>query len=158
SANVMQGNTVLVGHLTGAAGAVFNKLDSLEPGDRIVAVSRGLDYSFVVSDKQVLPFDDSGPTQTDSRPRLTLMTCTGTWDPLTRTYSDRLWITAEPPPEAQATITANAAAAARAATATAMPTGPLTTADLSVTGVGAARSLLDRRWGPPVGETPNKLV
>jgi len=55
SANVGQGNTVLVGHLTGAAGAVFNHLDELAPGDTIVAVSRGLEYTFVVSDKQTLP-------------------------------------------------------------------------------------------------------
>jgi len=98
SANVGQGNSVLVGHLTGAAGAVFNHLDELSPGDTIVAVSRGLEYTFVVSDKQTLPADESGPAAPDTRPRLTLMTCTGTWDPLARNYSDRLWVTAEPRP------------------------------------------------------------
>src|SRR5229473_4045481 len=117
SANVSQGNTVLVGHLTGAAGAVFNHLDELSPGDTIVAVSRGLEYTFVVSDKQTLPADDSGPAMPDGRPRLTLMTCSGTWDPLAHNYSDRLWITAEPPDLAAVTIVDNAAQA-RAATPT----------------------------------------
>ena len=49
SANITQGNTVLVGHLTGAAGNVFAHLDQLKPGDEITAMSRGLPYSFVVS-------------------------------------------------------------------------------------------------------------
>ena len=49
TANISQGNTVLVGHLTGAAGNVFGHLDQLKPGDEITATSRGLPYTFVVS-------------------------------------------------------------------------------------------------------------
>src|SRR5207237_8266364 len=48
SANITQGNTVLIGHLTGAAGNVFAHLHELKPGDDITRVSRGLPYSFVV--------------------------------------------------------------------------------------------------------------
>ena len=96
SAAVTLGNAVLVGHVSGAGGTVFAHLDELEPGDDIVAVSRGVDYRFAVSPTFTGSADDSGPTDATDTPRLTLMTCTGTWDPLTRSYSDRLWVIAEP--------------------------------------------------------------
>jgi LPXTG-site transpeptidase (sortase) family protein len=96
SASITLGNTVLVGHLTGAAGSVFGHLDQLEAGDEIVAVSRGLEYTFTVSATWVGPGDDSSPLAATTTPRLTLMTCTGTWDPIGREYSDRLWVVAEP--------------------------------------------------------------
>src|SRR5206468_1579066 len=44
TANISQGNTVLIGHLSGAAGNVFAHLDERKPGDEITAVSRGLPY------------------------------------------------------------------------------------------------------------------
>jgi LPXTG-site transpeptidase (sortase) family protein len=175
SANIGQGNTVLVGHLTGAAGAVFKQLDDLAPGDPVVAVSRGVEYTFTVSDKQTLPADDSEPIAPDDRPHLTLMTCTGTWDPIAHNYSDRLWVTAEPPELAAATIAANAA---RPPTPVPTSTGDLvddsvdagpmdSPAPSNVTGIGsvsvpgglgAARPTFDAAYGPPVGETPSKLV
>lgn len=96
SANVGQGNAILVGHVTGAAGAVFGHLAQVRVGDTIVASSRGLEYTFAVSAVDIRPGWDSTPTAIDGRPRLTLMTCTGTWDPLGHDYSDRLWVTAEP--------------------------------------------------------------
>jgi LPXTG-site transpeptidase (sortase) family protein len=96
SAAVTLGNTVLVGHLTGVVGSVFAHLDQLEPGDQIVAISRGVEYQFDVTQTLVSAADDSTPTDPSDTPRLTLMTCTGTWDPLTRSYSERLWIVAEP--------------------------------------------------------------
>jgi hypothetical protein len=158
SANVTLGNTVLVGHLGGASGDVFKHLELLQPGDTVVAVSRGLEYTFVVSDKQVRSADDSRPTTPSDTPRLTLMTCTGTWDPLTRNYSERLWITAEPWELASRTIAANAA----------RPLTPVPTPDAAAAasvgaageavGLGAARATLDASLGPPLGETPDKLV
>jgi LPXTG-site transpeptidase (sortase) family protein len=97
SAWVSMGNSVLVGHVRGAAGYnVFDHLEQLEPGDEIIANSRGMPYQFVVSDTQVLPEDDTTPTDPTSNPRLTLMTCTGDWDPLARDYPDRLWVIAQP--------------------------------------------------------------
>ena len=97
SAWVTRGNSVLVGHVRGAAGYnVFIHLDELEPGDVIVANSRGQPYTFIVSDKQVLPEDDTSPTAPSRGARLTLMTCAGDWNPLTQDYSDRLWIMAKP--------------------------------------------------------------
>jgi len=96
SAFVTLGNTVLIGHLSGAAGAIFAHLDQLEPGDEIVAISRGLEYAFTVRETFVGDGDDSSPAVASEGPRLTLMTCAGTWNPLTREYADRLWVVAEP--------------------------------------------------------------
>jgi len=97
SAHVTEGNSVLVGHVRGAAGYnVFNHLDQLTVGDQIVASSRGQKYQFVVSQTQVLPQDDTSPTELNGAPRLTLMTCAGDWNPLTGDYSQRLWVIAEP--------------------------------------------------------------
>ena len=97
SAYVTQGNSVLIGHVRGAAGYnVFDHLDQVDVGDEIIANSRGAAYNFVVTDKQQLPEDDTSPTDSTARSRLTLMTCAGDWNPITRDYSDRLWVVAEP--------------------------------------------------------------
>jgi sortase (surface protein transpeptidase) len=112
---VSEGNSVLVGHLRGPAGDVFARLDRLRPGDEVVATSRGLEYRFVVSEVAVRPYDDVQPTQPTTTPRLTMMTCTGTWSIARQDYSHRLWVVAEPPEIAQQTIAANAEKAAQAA-------------------------------------------
>lgn len=97
SAFVTRGNSVLVGHVAGAAGYnVFNRLDQLAPGDEVIANSRGQAYDFVVTETQVRPEDDTTPTLPTSKAILTLMTCTGDWNPFTRDYPDRLWVIAEP--------------------------------------------------------------
>ena len=113
TANVSEGNTVLIGHLEGPAGNVFARLNRVALGDEVVAVSRGLEYRFVVSGMLVLSKDDSSPMLATPAPRLTLMTCIGAWNPLTRDYSHRLWVVAEPPELAQVTIAANAERAVR---------------------------------------------
>jgi LPXTG-site transpeptidase (sortase) family protein len=112
SALLGEGNSVLVGHLTGPAGDVFARLDQLQTGDEVTAVSRGLEYKFVVSERLLRPSDDSSQMDPTPTPRLTLMTCAGTWNPLTRDYSHRIWIVAEPPELAEATIAARAESAA----------------------------------------------
>jgi LPXTG-site transpeptidase (sortase) family protein len=97
SAYVTEGNSVLVGHLRGAAGYnVFDHLDQLSVGDQVIARSRGETYEFVVSQTQVLPEEDMSPTEPTATPRLTLMTCAGDWNPLTRDYPQRLWVVAKP--------------------------------------------------------------
>ena len=97
SAYVSEGNSVLVGHVRGAAGYnIFDHLDQLEVGDQVIANSRGAAYNFIVTEKDVMAEDDTSPTDSTASPRLTLMTCTGDWNPLTRDYSDRLWVVAEP--------------------------------------------------------------
>ncbi len=172
SANITQGNTVLIGHLSGAAGNVFAHLDELKPGDEITAVSRGLPYSFVVSRTFESTNDDKAPIQPADETRLTLMTCAGIWNPFTHDYSQRLWVIAEPPDQAAETIavaaataTAEATAAVAASataqalepTATAVPT-PFVGEPSLAGGIGNTRDNLGKAFGPPTGETPGKLV
>jgi LPXTG-site transpeptidase (sortase) family protein len=151
SAYVTQGNSVLVGHLRGAVGYnVFDHLDQLAPGDKVIASSRGETYDFVVSQMQVLPEGDTSPTVSTATPRLTLMTCAGDWNPLTRDYSDRLWVIAEP---------ANAAAAAivrgqppdRATSARPTQISPRG-------GLGNTDADLAVAFGPPGGESATGLA
>jgi hypothetical protein len=85
---------------------------------------------------------------------LTLMTCAGTWNPLTRDYSDRLWVVAEPPEAAAATI----AAAQMTPTPVPMPT-PVVPMQISAPG-GLANTDADlsAAWRAPVGESPSGLA
>jgi LPXTG-site transpeptidase (sortase) family protein len=174
SANITLGNTVLIGHLTGAAGNVFAHLDELKPGDEITAVSRGLPYSFVVSRTFESTNVDSAPIEPADETRLTLMTCAGVWNPFTHDYPERLWVIAEPPDQAAVTI-ANAAATATAeatagvaATATALAAEPTLTPTPVPTpytgepalpgGIGNTRRDLEKTFGLATGETSGKLV
>jgi LPXTG-site transpeptidase (sortase) family protein len=179
TANVTLGNTVLVGHLTGAAGNVFAHLDQLEPGDEITATSRGLPYKFVVSQTFEGTNTDSTPMDAEDDSRLTLMTCAGVWNPFTHDYSERLWIVAEPPDQAaitianaqatatvvsgtataQATIDAQttATAIARLPTATPVPT-PYAGEPSLAGGLGNTRVNLEKAFGYATGETSGNLV
>jgi LPXTG-site transpeptidase (sortase) family protein len=170
TANITLGNTVLIGHLTGAAGNVFAHLDQLELGDEITAVSRGLPYKFVVSQTFDGPNTDATPMQPDDDAKLTLMTCAGVWNPITHDYSERLWVVAEPPDQAEVTI-ANAQATATAvteATATEIAAHPTATptpvptpyaAEPSLPGgIGNTRTDLGKAFGAATGETSGKLV
>ncbi len=179
TANVTLGNTVLVGHLTGAAGNIFQHLDQLELGDEITATSRGLPYRFVVSQIFQGANTDATPLQPEDDPRLTLMTCAGIWNPFTHDYSERLWVVAEPPDQAAITIAnAQATATVVSATATAQATldaeatatavAELPTATPVPTpfagepslpgGIGNTRVNLEKAFGMATGETGGKLV
>jgi sortase family protein len=179
SANVTLGNTVLVGHLTGAAGNVFAHLDELKPGDEITAMSRGLPYRFIVSETFDGPNTDSTPMQPEDDVRLTLMTCAGVWNPFTRDYSERLWVIAEPPDQAAVTIAnaqatatvvsatataqatldaqATATAIANEPTATPVPT-PYAGEPSLAGGIGNTRPNLEKAFGQATGETTDRLV
>jgi len=149
SAYVTQGNSVLVGHVRGAPGYnVFDHLDQLAPGDQVVASSRGETYDFVVSQTHVLPEGDTSPTDSTSSSRLTLMTCAGRWNPLTRDYSDRLWVIAEPAAAAAATI---------AAESRPTPT-PRPTQVSARGGLGNTDADLTAAFGPPAGESAAGLA
>jgi len=153
TAFVTQGNSVLVGHLRGAAGYnVFDHLDKLAPGDKVIASSRGETYDFVVSQVQVLPEGDTSPTESTSAPRLTLMTCAGTWNPLTQDYSDRLWVIAEPADSGRDIAAGTRPPpAANSASAHPMQVSPLG-------GLGNTDADLVAAFGPPVGESANRLA
>ncbi|HEY1293803.1 MAG TPA: sortase [Chloroflexota bacterium] len=179
TANITLGNTVLVGHLTGAAGNVFAHLDQMQAGDEITATSRGLPYKFVVSQIFEGANTDSSPIDPEDDSRLTLMTCAGVWNPFTHDYSKRLWVIAEPPEQAAVTI-ANAQATAtvvagtataratEAAAATATAIALLPTATPVPTpyagepslpgGIGNTRANLEKSFGQATGETAGKLV
>ena len=154
-----EGNTVLVGHVRGAAGYnVFDHLDKLAIGDSIVATSRGMPYQFVVDQTEVLPEGDSSPTQATSTPRLTLMTCAGDWNPVTRDYADRLWVIAEPP-DAAAVAIADHAVGAKPTARASLPTPAPKLAQLSPPGgLGNTDSNLASAFGPPRGESADKLA
>jgi LPXTG-site transpeptidase (sortase) family protein len=179
SAHVTQGNTVLVGHLTGLAGNVFAHLDELQPGDEITATSRGLPYKFVVTESFQGANTDPTPMQPDDDAHLTLMTCAGVWNPFTQEYSERLWVIAQPPDEAAVTIAnAQATATVVSATATAQATldaqATATAVALEPTatpvptpyagepalpgGLGNSRANLEHAFGYASGETGGKLV
>ncbi len=168
TANITQGNSVLVGHLSGAAGNVFGHLDQLEPGDKITATSRGLPYEFVVSRIVRGSNIDTAPMDASDDSKLTLMTCAGVWNPITRDYSERLWVIAEPPEAAAETIaqvsaTATAEAVATGTAIALLPTStPLPTpyaGEPSLAGgLGNTRPDIGKALGAPLGETAGKLV
>jgi LPXTG-site transpeptidase (sortase) family protein len=162
SAYVTQGNSVLVGHLVGSLGNVFQHLDRVNIGDEVIATSRGEQYRFVVSQKEVLPPDDTTPVEDSDTPRLTLMTCTGVWNPLTRDYSERLWVIAEPADLAAQTIASGAAAPRN--TPTPVPPTPTPAPPRPVVqiagpgGLGNTDADLAKAFGAPVGEASGGLV
>lgn len=175
TANITQGNTVLIGHLTGAAGNVFAHLDQLQPGDEVTTMSRGLPYKFVVSQVFERPNNDAAPMEAADEAKLTLMTCAGVWNPFTHDYSERLWVIAEPPEQAEVTI-ANAAATATATAATATAEAAITETAVALLptatpvptpyagepslpgGIGNHRANLEKAFGYATGETSGKLV
>jgi hypothetical protein len=116
-----EGNSVLIGHRRGQAGDVFSRLIGATLGDEVVATSRAGEYRYFVSQVLTLPGDDITPMKPMTTPRLTLMTCTGAWNPLTGEYSHRLWVIAEPPDAALATLEATIARAANAITTATAP-------------------------------------
>lgn len=91
-----EGSAVIAGHEGWKASqqAVFDKLYTLRKGD-IVSVEddRGTLTSFVVRDTQTYTEDGDTRTifgSTDGKAHLNLITCEGTWDPLKKTYANRL--------------------------------------------------------------------
>ena len=92
------GNAVIAGHVvTVSEGNVFRFLYQLDVDDRIdVWDERDRAHHFhVVAVTLVAPSDTSvlAPTADET---LTLITCGGTFDPVTREFSDRLIVTAKP--------------------------------------------------------------
>jgi LPXTG-site transpeptidase (sortase) family protein len=109
TADLGGGNTVLVGHKGGHAGDVFASLRTVRLGDEVFAASFGPEQRFIISDIRTLPATDVTPMESSDSTRLTLMTCTGIWYPLSNDYSHRLWVIAEPPSIARETLNATVA-------------------------------------------------
>lgn len=92
------GNAVIAGHvLTLNEGNVFRNLYLVQEGDVIeVDTDAGSSQKFVVEDvRLVSPFDVSVMAPT-SAPRLTLITCGGSFDARRREFSHRLIVVAHP--------------------------------------------------------------
>lgn len=95
------GSAVLAGHegWKDAQAAVFDALHTLQAGDAIsVEDENGALTSFVVRDVQV--YSRTGDTwsvfgSTDGKAHLNLITCEGAWDPVEKTYANRLVVFAD---------------------------------------------------------------
>ncbi len=90
------GDAVIDGHLAWATGpAVFAKLGQLKPGDVVeVGFSDGSTRRFRVERAASYPWNDRPPQlfSTGGAPRLSLVTCSGTWDG--KAYSQRVVVDA----------------------------------------------------------------
>lgn len=88
------GNAVIGGHNRWASEpGVFANLNQLKIGDVLSVVDeKGVSTSFMVKDMRIFDATDtnSGVFDSDSGVHLNLITCTGTWDPSTKTYTKRL--------------------------------------------------------------------
>ena len=92
------GDAVLDGHLDWYTGsALFARLGSLRPGDTIVVVKPdGARLQFQVDSLDAYAYDARVPGlfANTGDPRLSLITCSGTWDYSHQTYSKRLIVNA----------------------------------------------------------------
>lgn len=78
-----------------SAAGVFAHLDQLQKGDVLSVVSaKGITTSFVVRDMQMFDATDtnSGIFDSESGAHLNLVTCSGDWNSLTKSYTKRLVI------------------------------------------------------------------
>lgn len=85
------GNTILIGHrftYTNPRGIFYN-LDKLKVGDEIGVVWNNKKYVYKVNNTTVVPPSDTAILNASADSRLTLYTCTPTWNP-----KDRLVVTA----------------------------------------------------------------
>jgi LPXTG-site transpeptidase (sortase) family protein len=85
------GNSIFNGHVvTINAGEVFRRLHELRPGDAVYAYTPDYRLDWVVTDVSAVPQDDNSFLDDTETPRLTLYTCTGQFNPIERSYAERL--------------------------------------------------------------------
>ena len=90
------GNAVFSGHIQSiSSGNVFARLGDLENGDQIYLLTAEGQYLYEVKRKIVVANTDLSVVQPTAEPRVTLITCTGTWDFRTQDYLQRLVVIAE---------------------------------------------------------------
>ncbi|MBI3978143.1 MAG: sortase [Chloroflexi bacterium] len=91
------GNVALSGHVQSiSSGNVFARIGDLKPSDLVLLTTDQGTIRYRVAEQRTVPNDDLSVVAPTATPRLTLITCTGTWNPLTRDYSHRIVVTAEP--------------------------------------------------------------
>lgn len=90
------GSAVIAGHFGWKDNlpAVFDHLDALKKGDRIIVKDdQGATLTFVVRESRLYdPLADSGDVfgSSDGKAHLNLVTCEGVWDAVSKSYSKRL--------------------------------------------------------------------
>jgi LPXTG-site transpeptidase (sortase) family protein len=92
------GNALMNGHVDWWTGsAVFTRLSDLRPGDKVIVVQRdGTRLSFKVTGLQIVTANARVASLFTPSPvaKLTLITCTGVWDPLIMSDTHRLLVSA----------------------------------------------------------------
>lgn len=87
------GNVVLSGHVQSlTSGNVFSRIGELEWGDRIVLQTKLQEFEYEVAEKRIVRPDSVEVTFPSPEPKITLITCTGDWDPVKRDYTQRIVI------------------------------------------------------------------
>jgi LPXTG-site transpeptidase (sortase) family protein len=90
------GNAVLLGHLNSReAGNVFQHLDRVGVGDQIQVFSEAGSFDYRVVNVRTVPRTDVSILHPIRMATLSLITCSGTWLPFLRDYTQRLVVHAE---------------------------------------------------------------
>ncbi|TAK36862.1 MAG: sortase [Chloroflexota bacterium] len=85
------GNMVLSGHVQSiSSGNVFAHLKDMALGDQVIVYTQEERFLYEVSEIKTVKNTDLSVVQPTREPVVTLLTCTGTWLPLARDYSERL--------------------------------------------------------------------
>jgi sortase A len=90
------GNAVLMGHVSSLhSGDVFKNLERVRVGDLVEVFSGPRSFTYRVSDTHAVPRTDLSMVEATPEPVVSLFTCTGTWDPMARDFTDRFFARAE---------------------------------------------------------------
>ena len=90
------GNSIFNGHVvTVNAGEVFRHLDQLAAGDAVYVYTPAYRLDWVVDDAFQVAEDDNSFLADTDEPRVTLYTCTGRFNPIERSYAERLVVVGE---------------------------------------------------------------
>jgi LPXTG-site transpeptidase (sortase) family protein len=90
------GNSVFNGHVvTINAGEVFRHLDQVQQGDAIYLYTPAYRLDWVATDMSSVDQNDTSFLDDTSEPRITLYTCTGEFNPIERSYAQRLVVSAQ---------------------------------------------------------------
>lgn len=92
------GNAVVFGHVSSLTlGNVFENLYRAHVGDEVHVFSGDTMFTYRVVDVASLSRTDTSMVNPSERPVVTLVTCTGLWNPLLHDYMQRLVVRAELP-------------------------------------------------------------
>jgi LPXTG-site transpeptidase (sortase) family protein len=88
------GNSIFNGHVvTINAGEVFRRLDELRSGDAVYVYTPDHRVDWVITNVYSVAQDDNAFLEDTDQPTITLYTCTGQFNPVERSYAERLVVT-----------------------------------------------------------------